>query len=121
MLGQAISKLKDEMKKEKASFVQIVGQFLLAHVEADPASAEKILVEGKSIKGSLDAMRKEAKKQMVDNCAVLSDQEGFAVVLQYFAIKGKVTATAIQEAASTKVKPVNNSSVDFDVSLEDFL
>lgn len=85
-MKEAISKLKSEMDKEKSSYVQTVGDFLLQHLESDPAAADKIMVEGKTIVGSLDNMRKEAEKQKVGNVAVLSDKDGFATVLDYFGI-----------------------------------
>ncbi|MGM0776945.1 MAG: hypothetical protein ACQEXE_10285 [Bacillota bacterium] len=119
MKEKAIEKLKSEMEKEKSSYVQIVGQFLLNQVENNPDAAEKVLEKDKSIMKSLTAMRKAAEKQKVGNMAVLSDEEGFAVVLEYFGIKGKgVPQTLVQ---STPVAERAKVSADFDVSLEDFL
>lgn len=122
---EAVKKLKDEMKKEKSSYVQVIGKFLLQFIEVNPTEAEKILAEGKTIKGSLDTMRKEAEKQKVGNVAVLSDQEGFSAVLKYFGIIGTVPASPLVAMAPVEskeeVKPKETSSVNFDVSLEDFL
>lgn len=88
------------------SYIQVVGEFLLKHLE-NPGSAERILAQEKTIGKSLDEMRKEAEKKKVGNCAVLTDAEGFAVVLRYF---------GIEPAAAPEPK-----QDDFDVKLEDLL
>ena len=68
---QAMDKLRAEMEQNKNNpFYQVVGNFLLGHLQQNPGAAEKILVDGKSIKGSLDAMQAEARKKQVNNCAV---------------------------------------------------
>lgn len=98
MLEKAKKKLKDEMdKKKQNAYVRVVGQFLINHIEAHPAAAEKIMQKDKTIIGSLDEMRKVAMQRKTDNVAVLSDQEGFDVVLKYFGIEGKAdTSQAVQ-------------------------
>jgi len=119
MIQQATEKLKNEMAKENNPYVQAVGQFLLQHIESNPANAEKILAEEKNILKSLDEMRKAAEKKKVGNVAVLTDQEGFAIVLNYFGIKANTESV-------TNFKPVIpvpnlKPSVDFDVNLDDLL
>ncbi len=120
MFGKAVSKLKTEMEANKNnSYVQVVGKFLLQHLEENPAAAEKIMSEDKTIAKSLDAMKTEAQKKKVGNCAVLTDQEGFAVVLKYFDIKGKATkpASAAPPVVDTPAPETNN----FNVSLDELL
>lgn len=113
MLDQAISKIKTEMEHNASSaYIKVVGEFLLKHLEAHPEAAEKVLSEDKTIAKSLAEMRKVAEKQKDGNVAVLTDQEGFEVVLKYFEIGGTA-----ESAAPAAVK----SSVDFDVRLEDLL
>ncbi|MFW5916482.1 MAG: hypothetical protein ACOCTM_03315 [Bacteroidota bacterium] len=106
MLKKAKKKVRDEMEEEENPYVEVVGEFLLDHLEENPAAAAKITEEDKSIMGSLNAMRKEAEKNKVDNCAVLTDEQGFAVVLDYF---------DIEEPDQEKEEE------DFDVSLDDLL
>lgn len=115
MLEQAKAKLTAEMDQNKDnSYIQVVGKFLLNHLETHPGSAERILAPDKTIGKSSDAMRKEAEKKKNGNCAVLSDEEGFAVVLQYFGIE--VGAAAIPTQSAPEPKKDN-----FDVKLEDLL
>ena len=113
MLDKARSKIKAEMEhNSNSTYIKVVGNFLLQHLEAHPDAAEKILVEDKTITKSLAEMRKVAEKQKNGNVAVLTDQEGFAVVLQYFGI---TTAPVKTELVPEK------ATVDFDVRLEDLL
>jgi excinuclease UvrABC nuclease subunit len=116
-MQEVVSKIKAEMEKEKNPYVQVVGGFLLQHLDKNPHDAEKILVQDKTIQKSLEAMKKEAEKKKVGNCAVLTDAEGFAVVLKYFGIDGQVV---VPEAPVPMATPSKTSS-DFDVKLDDFL
>lgn len=93
MLAEAKKKLQDEMAKSNNSYVNVVGSFLLNHIESHPEEAEKIMQDGKTVAGSLDSMKKEAESRKVDGCAVLTDQEGFAIVLKYFGCDRKATVS----------------------------
>lgn len=115
MKEKAIKKLQDEMSKNTNPYVQVVGNFLLQHLELHPEAAEKILASDKTVLKSLDEMRKEAEKKKVGNCAVLTDQEGFAIVLKYF---------GIEAAGNIQSKPAlapKKPDIDFDVKLDDLL
>lgn len=118
MSEAAAKKLKDEMEKNKKNaYVQAVGTFLLRHLENHPEDGEKVLAKDKTIAKSFDVMRKEAEKKKVGNYAVLTDQEGFAIVLDYFGIKSSKEISATKETAPEKETP----ATDFDVKLDDFL
>lgn len=119
-MEQAIAKLKSEIEANKNnSYISVVGDFLVQHIQAYPEEAGKVLAEGKTIGKSLDAMRQEAEKKKNGNVAVLTDAEGFAVVLKYFDMAPVSREAVIQHtvASSPKSKPI----VDFDVRLEDLL
>jgi hypothetical protein len=125
MLDKALEKISDEMSQNtNNSYVQAVGDFLTSFLMANPQYAEIVLTAGKTISRSMDAMRTEASKKKSGNCAVLSDAEGFAIVLKYFGI-GEAPA-AIQSvpgvtAYQTPAAMANTSSIDFDVKLDDYL
>jgi hypothetical protein len=124
MLEKAIRKIETEMdQNKKNSYVQIVGGFLLQHLNNNPEAAEKMLQEGKTLVKSLDEMKKAAEKKRVGNCAVLTDEEGFAVVLQYFGVDGKelVETPKDKNVVQFPAPAVKRSSVDFDVDLDDLL
>ncbi|KUO75546.1 MAG: hypothetical protein APF81_27395 [Desulfosporosinus sp. BRH_c37] len=119
MQAKAIEKIQSEMTKDTAnSYVQVVGGFLLQHLRQNPQDAEKILTADKTIGKSLGEMRKAAEKKKVGNCAVLTDPEGFAVVLNYFGVNSAAdTQYRAAPALIPLVKP--ESDINFDIKLED--
>lgn len=123
MFDQAIQKIKTEMDQSKNdAYIQVIGEFLLQHIEANPAAAEKILTKDKTIAKSIDEMATKARKKAKGNRAILTDAEGYAVVLKYFGIDDPVTMPAAP-ASKPKPGPVpeKNASVEFNVRLEDLL
>ncbi|MDF2790463.1 MAG: hypothetical protein K0S80_3564 [Neobacillus sp.] len=118
-MEKAIEKIKAEMDKEKNPYVQVVGEFLLNHLDKNPNDSEKIRAADKTILKSLEEMRKVASKKKVNNVAVLTPEEGFAVVMKYFGITGQPLAFDIPVASPV---PMPSAPVaDFDVKLDDFL
>jgi hypothetical protein len=86
MLLEANKKLEVEMEQGN-KYVKLIGQYLLDHLKKNPEEATAIMTDGKTIKGSVDAMQQEAMK--AENSGMLSDPEGYAVVLTYFGISGQ--------------------------------
>lgn len=129
MLPKAIEKLQSEMTKNITnSYIQVVGGFLLQHLNENSAAAEKIMSVDKTIAKSLDEMRKAAEKKKVGNCAVLPDQEAFGVVLQYFGIDATAPTAAQMVHSSVNTGRViqpntagSKPKIDFDIKLEDLL
>jgi len=121
MPTKAIEKIQSEMTKDNTnSYIQAVGEFLLQHLAENPQDAERILTKDKTIEKSLEEMRKVAQKKKSGNCAVLTDQEGFAVVLKYFGIERKAAPTP----SAVVMPPATHSPSQvpsFSVSLEDLL
>lgn len=119
MLEQAKSKLRAEMVGAKDNdYVQFVGQYLLDHIEAHPGDAEKVMTKEKTIAKSLEAMRKVAEKKRKGNVAMLTPQEGFAVVFEYYGIKlpGAIGTTVV-----TPVKVEALQADEFDIDLDELL
>lgn len=97
----AMDKLRDEMAKNSGRrYVQVVGEFLTGYLMEHPEAEAAILDKGKSIAGSLTAMRKEAEKVKEGNVAVLDDQTAFGIVLGYFGIKGDDEAVRATRTSS---------------------
>lgn len=119
MLNQAIEKINTEMQQNpNIRYIQVIGNFLLKHLESNPGAAEKVLAQDKTIRKSLNAMRTEAQKNQSDGVAMLTDEEGFTVVLNYFGIETE----GIQLVAAPAPVPVpEKNSAEFDVRLEDLL
>lgn len=90
MLEKAIEKIKSEMEKAKDDlYISVIGEFLLQYINSNPEASDKILAKDKSIEKSLDEMKNIAKKKVSKGVAMLTDQEGFTIVLQYFGIIDK--------------------------------
>jgi hypothetical protein len=119
-MEQAIAKLRAEMEETKGNpYVQVIGNFLIQHIDANHEAAEKIMTEGKSIAKSLEAMQAEAKKKQSGGMAMLTDAEGYAIVLKYYEINGQ-PVEPIPAAIPTPVaapKPQGR----FNVSLDELL
>lgn len=85
--NDAIDKLRDEMaEKANDAYVSYVGEELTKHLTAHPAEAEKILNNGKTIAGSLEALKKYAGNHKTGNMAVIPPDEGMRIVIEYFGI-----------------------------------
>ncbi|WP_294186390.1 Cas9 inhibitor AcrIIA9 family protein [uncultured Clostridium sp.] len=87
MINEARTKINDEMEKENNPYVKLIGEYLLEVIKNNETAAEKILDKDKSIMKSFDEMRKVAEKVKVGNMAMISDEEGFSIVLKYFGIE----------------------------------
>ncbi len=123
-MEQAVQKLQDEIAgSQNNPYIQVIGNFLIQHVQANPGNAEKILENGKSIAKSLEAMKNEARKKQSNGMAMLTDAEGYAIVLKYFGIDGPAAAvpqsTPAQVPTTQEIKP--DPAPRFDVKLDDFL
>lgn len=121
MLEKAIEKLKAEINKSNDPCIQIIGEFLIQHIQNDPSNAGKIMQEGKTIENSFEEMRKVAVKKKVGNRAVLTDQEGFAIVLKYFGIEFSITNTVSKVQEPIVEAPVikqKKSEIEFNVELD---
>ena len=124
MLNKAIAKIDAEMSQNNNdSYIQVVGSFLLQYIKSNTDDAGKILTTDKTIAKSLEAMKQAASQKKVNNCAVLTDQEGFIIVLKYFGIDAAapVSAPVTIEQSIPKPDVEKNASIDFDIKLEDLL
>jgi hypothetical protein len=85
----AQEKLNKEITENNNPYVKVVGEYLLNCLKENPEISEYILIKEKNIIKSLDAMRNEASKVRVNNCAVLTEKQGFNIVLKYYGISNK--------------------------------
>jgi hypothetical protein len=85
---EAITKLKQEIEaNQDNAYIKYVGDYLLNYINKNPQHAQNIMNEEKSIAGSLEHMRKEAEKKAKNGVAMLTPEEGFIIVLDYYEIK----------------------------------
>lgn len=110
-MDDAIKKLQAEISASNSNaYVKLIGNFLVSFLKSNPEEAGKFMAEGKTITKSLDAMNTEAKKKAVNGMAMLTDEEGFEIVLKYFGIDVKQPKAMQSE-----------ESAGFDVSLDEIL
>lgn len=100
----AMDKLRDELAKSKDNYVRVVGEYLTEFLVAHPEAEGKIMDADKSIKGSLETVRKEAEKVKTGNVAVLDDKTVFGIVLGYYGIEGEATSSVTAKAATPSPK-----------------
>lgn len=109
-MQQAIEKLRGEMSKKNNPYINLIGEYLISQIDTNPEMAELIMTEGKTIAGSLEAMKSEAKKKQSNGMAMLTDAEGFAIVQKYFGAK-EITAPSaapqVQEIPKKQIISVN--------------
>lgn len=129
MVEQAMAKLNAELRVERVNpYVAAVGNFLMDFLEDNPSSAEKFLAEGKTIIGSMKEVRNEAQKVQVNNCGVLTSEQGFQIVLKYFGIKptgSMATDKAVVPSTSSHTPKesvaTSRPAQRFEASLDEFL
>lgn len=85
MVDKAIEKLTREMMQLNDSFAQSIEEHLTEICTSD-AVAEKILQEGKSLKGACDSIRDVAKKNAVGGVGVVSDEDAYRMAEEYYGI-----------------------------------
>lgn len=115
MLNKAIEKIKTEIDGNKNNpYIQVVGEFLLQHLQVNPNDAEKIVQEGKSISKSFDEMRKVAEKRQVNKCGMIDPTD----VLKYFGIEGTITAAITKSVAVGKTPIAQDKKLDIEFNIE---
>jgi len=87
MSKAALEKLQKEIESKDNPYVKYIGLYLINYIKNNPNHAENILVEDKTILGSLKHMEKEARKKAREGMAILTDVEGFKIVLEYYEIQ----------------------------------
>lgn len=124
MLSKAIEKIKAEVEANKSnSNIKVIGDFLIRRLGLINGGAEKVLQDGKTIKCSIDEMRKVAKTKAVNGCGMLTDEEGFGIVLKYFDMKfTKVNDSPLPiKTVEDQVAPISQnkkSDIEFNVELD---
>lgn len=116
MINQAIEKIKAEMEENKNPYTEIIGNYVIQQIQVNPQVAEAVINKEKSLTGSLEAMRKEASKVKQGNVAVLTDEQGFKIIRDYFGFEN-IKNNEIPEYKEEVKKPND----DFNISLDDFI
>ena len=114
MINQAIEKIKAEMEENKNPYTEIIGNYVIQQIQVNPQVAEAIINEEKTLAGSLEQMRNEVLKVKQGNVAVLTDEQGFKIIRDYFEFEN-IKNNEIPEHKE-EVKKIDD---DFNISLDD--
>lgn len=108
---EAIEMISMEMFDNQNPYVQVVGKFLTDYIKKNPNCGETFVDSKKTLSQSLLVMRKEAEKVKVDNVAVLTDEQGFEIVLKYFGfIPGGEELSKVEEPKPRNTQPVKTKT-----------
>lgn len=109
---KALDKMNEEMNQEHSSTEDFIHNWLCD--QEDEELFKNILREGKSIKNAMNYLIQSAKNgSKGSNVAVMSDAEGFAIIVDYF----KGNETTIKSVG--KVKQSSNADNEDDDEVED--
>jgi hypothetical protein len=108
-------------EKTDNDYVQYIGQYLIEYITEHPGHAEAILAEGKTVEGSFKHMESVARKKKKSGMVMLTPEEGFKAVMEYFGIENVEVAP---EKMGVTQKVVNIGTAKrrkVDISLDDLL
>lgn len=92
MIDKAIAKITDEMMKSNNPAIRNIEEHL-TKICTNEVVAEKILADGKTLKGAYNAMKEEARRMAGGTGEIcISDEDGFRIVDEYFDIGGSASA-----------------------------
>lgn len=108
---EAIEMISMEMFDTPNPYVQVVGKFLSDYINKNPECGEVFIDSKKTLAQSLIVMKKEAEKVKVDNVAVLTDEQGFEIVLKFFGfIPGGEELAKLDQPKPKVTKPVQKKT-----------
>jgi Zn/Cd-binding protein ZinT len=96
-MDELIKKINDEIQQnEKDVNIKRIGEYILSLVpKLDDKTIAEMMAEDKTIKGSIKKMQQEARKVAVNGCGILTDEEGYKIVREYFSITDKAASVKI--------------------------
>ena len=120
MYNKAMDKIRDEMAKATDS-VCLVGDIVTLYLQSEPANAEKILQDGKTLKGAYGAMRDYARKERKE---CMTPDEAAEHIAKYYGMEPAKIMDMWQavkdEQSKEKAKPQARAEAD-DLDLDALL
>ena len=74
----------EALKKIDKKYAQAIANYLLNRIETDECLKAKLEETNKTLKGCVEFVKKEAKKQAEDNVAIIEDQQVYEWAVHYF-------------------------------------
>lgn len=115
-----MEKVLEKLKTDDEILQDIVDE-LIKQCEKEPAFADKILSEKKSLKECWEYIKSQARKKAVSNCAKIDDTTVYGWAIHYFdeetledwkPVRASVSATSNKLKAKSKAKVKNDDDID---------
>lgn len=100
--NEALAKLEKECEEDiNDNNIVLISNHLRVIVSGSEAAAEKVLANGKTIKGAVEAMYNVAKdRHKKGNMVLISPDEGFNIINKYYGFGGSVKTEIIPAVAA---------------------
>ena len=124
MIEEAVKKIKEEMEKNKAPYIQAIGNYVLTQIEVNDKAAKEVVEGKKTLKDALGKVKGKAREKAVDGCAILSDEEVYKRVSEYYGFEVEqqnATKIVINEDVKVKEPVKEEEHKNFKVDLKDLL
>lgn len=103
---EAIAKINAEMQKDPNNGqVEIIGHYIIDRASLEPECADLITVEDKTLTGAMKTLMDSARKKAKNRCAILTHQEVFSIIDQYFGFTLNEGAQMRALGISSPIKP----------------
>ena len=94
-IQKAIDKIDQEAEKIGSASVRKLCSHIIDHNLVNDSNADKVLAEGKSLKGCWDHITKNARKQAAGNCAAVPDDTVYEWAAGYYGFTAEETKAEI--------------------------
>lgn len=109
-ITKAIEKINTEMQKNpEDKYTEAIGHYCIDRVNDE--TAELFLVDSKTLKGALDAVKAVARKNAQSGVCVMTDDEVFSEVNKYFGLNDSMTIAVPKTPPKPKAPSLD---LDFD-------
>lgn len=105
----------DTLKQLDKKYAQVIANELLKRIETDECLNNKLVETSKTLKGCIDYIKSEAKKQSEENCAVMLDEDVFQLAQHYF-LEDSIN---FEPKTKTEEKNVSRKNITEDKELEE--
>ena len=94
-IQKAIDKIDQEAEKMGGATVRLLCSHIIDHCLVNDENADKVLDEGKSLKGCWDHITSNARKQAAGNCAAVPDDTVYEWAAGYYGFTAEETKAEI--------------------------
>ena len=101
----------EQLKKQDKKYAQVIADYLLKRIETDKCLEEKILTTQKTLIGCIDYCKEQAREQVEDGVAIITDEEVFGWSVHYF-LEDTIEESLPTIKISEMIKPSVQSTIE---------